>query len=54
MSSVAKAIVSVGFTPNGTHIEPQRASVRAGRLAIACESSPHDSVDYYASSTSFY
>ena len=27
--------------PNGTHFEPQRASVRASRLEIACESGPH-------------
>ena len=32
-----------GLTPNGTHFEPQRASVRAGRLVITRESGPHAS-----------
>ncbi len=27
--------------PNGTHIEPQLASVRAGRQIITCNSGPH-------------
>ena len=30
-ATIANAIVAVGVTPNGTHFEPQRASVRAGR-----------------------
>ena len=29
-----------GVKPNATHFEPQRASVRAGMLGIACESCP--------------
>ena len=29
--------------PNGTYVEPQRASVRAGRLVITRESGPHAS-----------
>ena len=29
------------LAPNVTHFEPQRASVRAGRLVIPCKSSPH-------------
>ncbi len=29
--------------PNGTHFEPQRTSVRAGRLGIVCKSGPHAS-----------
>ncbi len=29
--------------PNGAHFEPQRASVRAVKLGIACESGPHAS-----------
>ncbi len=31
------------LTPNGTHFEPPRASVRAGGPRIACESGPHAS-----------
>ncbi|HUP80837.1 MAG TPA: DUF6798 domain-containing protein [Pirellula sp.] len=31
------------LAPKGTHFEPQRASVRAGKLGIACESEPHAS-----------
>ena len=30
-----------GLTPNGIHFEPQRTSVRAGRLVISCKSGPH-------------
>ena len=32
-----------GQPPNVTHFEPQRASVRAGRLVIPCKSGPHAS-----------
>ena len=32
-----------GISPNVTHFEPQRASVRAGRLVIPCKSGPHAS-----------
>ena len=32
-----------GLGPNATHFEPLRASVRAGRLVITCESGPHAS-----------
>ena len=32
---------SPGLKPNGTHFEPQRASVRAGRTGISCKSGPH-------------
>ncbi len=31
------------FLSNGTHFEPQLASVRAGRLEITCKSGPHAS-----------
>ena len=41
-ATLANAIVSVDFSPNGTHFEPQRASVRAGRLVVVnCKSGPH-------------
>ena len=40
---VAVSCRPAGVKPNGTHFEPQRASVRAGTLGIACESGPHDS-----------
>ena len=42
-ATIANAIVFVGFTPNGTHFEPQRASVRAGRQKITRKSDPHAS-----------
>ena len=40
-ATFANAIVSIRFTPNGPHFEPQRTSVRASRLGISCESGPH-------------
>ena len=36
-------IVAEQRKPKGTHFEPQRASVRAGRLVITRESGPHAS-----------
>ena len=36
-------LVTSGLAPNVTYCEPQRASVRAGRLEISCESGPHAS-----------
>ena len=36
-------VITPGVKPKGTHFEPQRASVRAGRLVIAYESGPHAS-----------
>ncbi len=39
----AEEVGNPRLAPNGTHFEPQRASVRAGRLDISCESGPHAS-----------
>ena len=36
-------LLALRRSPNGTHFEPLRASVRAGTLVTLCESGPHTS-----------